>query len=215
MRFLDAVKKLLSDKGIQKEISTNDIEGLEFKDIEFRNTIFHLPKGIYFKCVRCGLCCRNDIPLDYDEVASGLFETKEGSEHSWSFTNKFIKKVYEDACPYFKDGGCSIYDKRPVVCRKYPMEHTPRSLGNKIKEYGFMVDKADTELACKGYHLGKTRPKHIKQFVSPLRKMQDKTLLDDQLKKHPEMLERYNKELARLGFKMVLKDDGGLARIKI
>jgi uncharacterized protein len=28
-------------------------------------------------------------------------------------------------CPYYKDGGCSIYDVRPLVCRLYGVTSSP------------------------------------------------------------------------------------------
>ena len=209
MKFMKALAIVLK----KEKAEIKDIESLTWKDLTFRKTNFHLPKGIYFKCVQCGNCCTNDIPLDQDEVDSGFFETKEGAEFSWSFTNKFIKKETHDKCPYYKDG-CSIYDKRPTVCKKYPMEHSPRSMGKPFTEYTFIIDKLETGIECNGFHLGKTRPQHVKQFIRPLKKSADCSYMDDKMKEDPELLEKFNKSANKHGMNFV-KENGKILKKKL
>jgi uncharacterized protein len=67
-------------------------------------------------CIGCGLCCDGTLhgratvrPEDEATVtAVGLEIGEEGG-----------KRFFRQPCPHFSCGSCSIYDRRPAVCRSY------------------------------------------------------------------------------------------------
>tara|TARA_Y100000310_G_C20652122_1_gene800000 strand:- start:183 stop:800 length:618 start_codon:yes stop_codon:yes gene_type:complete len=83
-----------------------------------------------FKCKQCGKCCDTTIihlyPFDIKNIceAKSLTTKQFHQQHS-------IFKLDEDKIPRcilknrpkcpFKDNGCTIYDKRPIRCRLYPL----------------------------------------------------------------------------------------------
>jgi len=91
-----------------------------------------------FRCQKCGTCCRN-LVKNVGNVTIGLFLT---SKETHLFPSKLIfpqisvgvnkpektiayqLNVY--ACPHINDKNeCMIYDKRPLVCKSFPLEITP------------------------------------------------------------------------------------------
>ena len=63
-----------------------------------------IPKG--FKCVAgCNLCC-GPVPVCSEEIALVTTEDKKKSDNS-------------KPCVFITPQGCSIYDKRPFMCRIY------------------------------------------------------------------------------------------------
>ena len=70
-------------------------------------------------CIGCGLCCdgtlhgRTTVREDDEQavVACGLTVGEENH-----------KRFFEQPCPRFSCGECSVYQSRPVVCRTYRCE---------------------------------------------------------------------------------------------
>jgi Fe-S-cluster containining protein len=73
-----------------------------------------------FSCTRCGKCCGDVvIPLTKEDV-----RRIEGAGHSGFYTDTWIgTKVMlmrDGKCLFYGNGGCSIYDIRPRICREFP-----------------------------------------------------------------------------------------------
>lgn len=72
-------------------------------------------------CNGCTACCRSaavglrpelgDKPSDY--------ETEPGTDPRTGAPMLMLKRSADGACIYLRDGGCAIYDKRPVICRSF------------------------------------------------------------------------------------------------
>jgi len=82
------------------------------------------------KCEQCGKCCRY-VFIDLDEPE----EKVDWEEMRWFLTHKKVK-IYKDEdgwgvefitdCKYLINNKCSIYEKRPDVCR----DHIPGECDN-------------------------------------------------------------------------------------
>ncbi|RKX91346.1 MAG: YkgJ family cysteine cluster protein [Spirochaetes bacterium] len=90
-------------------------------------------EGLKFECVRCSACCRFDpgyvflSASDMDRLASFFKIDKKaivekycrivnmGGSRRLSFKEK---KNFD--CIFWKEGGCTIYEARPLQCRSYP-----------------------------------------------------------------------------------------------
>ena len=68
-------------------------------------------------CIRCGKCCSNlDVPVTYEDE-------KRLKEYGDVFTRGKIGlylKTVGGRCVFFRDGQCTIYNKRPEACKRYP-----------------------------------------------------------------------------------------------
>ena len=75
----------------------------------------------YFKCERCGECCRTlPISLGWDDIERLYRE--EGESFLDKLDDNAIENCLKTPCPYLKGNKCTIYDKRPLVCRVFPFE---------------------------------------------------------------------------------------------
>lgn len=90
-------------------------------------------EGLNFECVQCSACCRFDpgyvflSASDMDRLVLYFrMEKKEIVEKYCRIVDmgdsrrlSFHEKRNFD-CIFWKDGGCSIYEARPLQCRSYP-----------------------------------------------------------------------------------------------
>lgn len=91
-----------------------------------------------FKCQKCGACCRDLLIKVTKNITCGLFLLPEETKlflsikPMWGFGLKGrsrprpqtigIYQFPEDTCPYLtKDNLCDIYEKRPKICRSFPL----------------------------------------------------------------------------------------------
>ncbi|NQV36785.1 MAG: YkgJ family cysteine cluster protein [Candidatus Marinimicrobia bacterium] len=84
--------------------------------------------GLQFECTGCGDCCKFAdgyvfiTPLEIDVAAHFLNLTYK--EFSETYTNEFqghkVLKDKNDACVFFKDKQCTLYNVRPMQCRTFP-----------------------------------------------------------------------------------------------
>ncbi|RLG31917.1 hypothetical protein DRN80_06860 [Methanosarcinales archaeon] len=75
----------------------------------------------YFKCERCGECCRTlPISLGWDDIER-LYKD-EGETFLDKLDDNAIENCLKTPCPYLECNECVIYDKRPLVCRVFPFE---------------------------------------------------------------------------------------------
>ena len=81
-------------------------------------------------CNMCGKCCREIYSLD-------MYTEKEFKFMQWiypAYRRFYIKDKTPDglfvfACKYVQaDGKCSVYKKRPLMCKKYPVPRVNCSL---------------------------------------------------------------------------------------
>jgi Fe-S-cluster containining protein len=91
--------------------------------------------GIYEDCLECGGLCCQAISLSprfyihresFDLLPSywrpiSLLEAKE--INPFYFSSFEEGQVATFACDHLKNGRCSIYEKRPLVCSEYPFYH--------------------------------------------------------------------------------------------
>ncbi len=102
-----------------------------------------------FECKQCGKCCSiiknseksiGGLPLfewekeELERLASEkgikleigptdlVFDKKSNSYICINFSLK------QEPCPFLKDNKCSIYEKRPLICRYFPLAESPLSL---------------------------------------------------------------------------------------
>ncbi|MCD6203926.1 MAG: YkgJ family cysteine cluster protein [Methanophagales archaeon] len=75
----------------------------------------------YFRCERCGECCRTlPISLGWDDIER-LYK-EEGEAFFDKLDDNAIENCLKTPCPYLNGNRCTIYDKRPLVCRVFPFE---------------------------------------------------------------------------------------------
>ncbi|MEK6968571.1 MAG: YkgJ family cysteine cluster protein [Nanoarchaeota archaeon] len=129
-----------------------------------------------FECHKCGNCCKSVYRST--EFHDGFFVTdseadwlrKEAKEKGISLSlkaqvgiadkisKKYIVtlwKVNHDSCPFFKEGLCSAYEKRPLICRSFPVVSTGlhdgqpmvRSLVCPQEQSTVMPEKQPTKIA--------------------------------------------------------------------
>jgi Fe-S-cluster containining protein len=95
---------------------------------------FEYPKNTRFICKKCALCCG-----DTREKVRSILLLKREAEHIAEETSKNIedfaekiegaqpyvylmRKTAEGKCVFLKDGLCSIYRIRPLICKFYPFQ---------------------------------------------------------------------------------------------
>ncbi|MBQ2644998.1 YkgJ family cysteine cluster protein [bacterium] len=96
------------------------------------------------KCIKCGKCCKN------------IYSAYMYSEQEFEFMKKifpsyrrfYIKRRDEKGnfifgCQYLKNNLCSVYEKRPRLCRSYPQKRLaiyskmPDGCGYKVEKKSF------------------------------------------------------------------------------
>jgi len=116
-----------------------------------------------FKCKNCGACCRDfgkhkNLPLfeweaeDLRKIAKergielNIKPTKDNIHLDKKSGEMFslLYGMFNVPCPFHIDNKCSIYEQRPLICRQFPLHHTP--LASKDQPYG-----ADAFLMCQNF----------------------------------------------------------------
>ncbi len=75
----------------------------------------------YFRCERCGECCRT-LPISLTWADIERLYKMEGDSFFDKLDDSAIENCLKTPCPYLRDNRCMIYDKRPLVCRVFPFE---------------------------------------------------------------------------------------------
>jgi Fe-S-cluster containining protein len=116
--------------------------------LRVRRAKLHGEKYLKFRCTECGNCCSDTIvPVSHEDVArlmkgTGLkardvcafYKTEDfddageglqwinldGGRRTLGLRKRFDKENDRDACGFFKDNRCSVYEHRPVTCRVWP-----------------------------------------------------------------------------------------------
>jgi Fe-S-cluster containining protein len=94
---------------------------------------FEYPQNVRFKCVKCGICCgdtkdRTRHILLLDEEATIIASTTKmpisdfaaKSNEKTSYHYEMKKNETDGKCIFLKENCCTIYLKRPLICRFYP-----------------------------------------------------------------------------------------------
>ena len=107
-----------------------------------------MSKKSEYECNKCGACCKLAVSeFSYDQLKQ---KAMRGDKYASDFTSVFVPfekeedakkinpeyfemlnllvedKIYYYYCPKLKDNLCTIYDKRPDVCKEFP--HNPLKL---------------------------------------------------------------------------------------
>jgi len=84
------------------------------------------PKDLNYYCSSCSKCCNDNVPIHPAEVlelskytglgVKRLVQEERSENHFWLRYDQV-----KNTCIFLEDGRCSIYERRPVVCRKFPV----------------------------------------------------------------------------------------------
>lgn len=142
-------------------------------------------KLLNFRCTECGNCCSDTIvPVshqdverlmkgtglpaskiarffktsDFDDKGDGLqLINMDGGRRILGLQKRFDKPNKRDACKFFLNGRCSVYESRPVTCRVWPFTLV-------LDEGGALRGMSiNPSLPCPYELDGKNRPKDIKK----------------------------------------------------
>ncbi len=95
---------------------------------------FTYPIDLSFKCSKCGLCCgdtkrktRHILLLETEaqkisqktSLAKSTFSTEIKDKQPYLYE---MKKSSDRKCAFLKEGQCTIYELRPLICIFYPFE---------------------------------------------------------------------------------------------
>lgn len=133
-----------------------------------------------FKCSGCGECCKNFrekdkcIPLFSWEVEELKKISNEKNiniefkpikyllEENSGIVFVYLYGINEEVCPFLMDNQCSIYEKRPLVCRHFPLLWTASF--NLKQGFGAGCFSCCSSFDCKQdferYFLGEERVSH-------------------------------------------------------
>jgi Fe-S-cluster containining protein len=87
-------------------------------------------KGLKFSCTQCGSCCTGEtgyVWISKEETAALAKELKlSEKEFKKRYTYKvwgkrsLVEKENNDCVFWKKEGGCAVYEARPMQCRTWP-----------------------------------------------------------------------------------------------
>ncbi len=90
-------------------------------------------KGLRFECTRCSKCCRHTpgyvflSEADIELLVAALGVPRQASLLQYCRRVRYgpvqrisLKEKQNVDCIFWKDGGCSVYEARPLQCRSYP-----------------------------------------------------------------------------------------------
>ncbi len=94
---------------------------------------FQYPEKIQFKCLECGICCgdtqektRHILLLDEEAQNIAKSVNKSVSDIASKVKDKkpygyeMKKNTTTGKCVFLKENRCTIYPKRPLICKFYP-----------------------------------------------------------------------------------------------
>lgn len=86
----------------------------------------------YWFCKKCGHCCKHQrtrMELYQDEIKlfpKGSFIPYIGYGDSKSNITVLLYKLIPSRCPLYNDEvGCTIYEERPIICKRFPFNNDP------------------------------------------------------------------------------------------
>lgn len=105
----------------------------------FREVIKDMESGVYDytkdgKCVGCGKCCSNLLPLSNEEIKDILRYIRKYHIKEQKHILPTTEPVFDLTCPFLNESGgnekCTIYPARPHICRVFVCNQPP----SKVKE---------------------------------------------------------------------------------
>ena len=119
-------------EGLKKELK-------EYSDWKMQ-PIAKMVADTCFHCKRCGKCCKNEwgdntvsvfpgevraivqaTGLEWLEVAMPMESSDSDDNGEYHTFEWALQKQNNGDCKFLKDGACTIYEARPLICRTYPM----------------------------------------------------------------------------------------------
>lgn len=70
-------------------------------------------------CDGCTACCRKECVILTEQDDAGLYETIDVIHPLTDEPAKAIPHADDGACIYLGEAGCTIYDRRPAICRAF------------------------------------------------------------------------------------------------
>lgn len=70
-------------------------------------------------CNGCTACCRGEAIFLQPDDNPLLFETVEVYDPTKKRFGRMLKQTEDLACIYLGDGGCTIHERRPIICRVF------------------------------------------------------------------------------------------------
>jgi Fe-S-cluster containining protein len=94
---------------------------------------FDYPKHVRFKCDRCALCCGDTeerirqillLKTEANLIAEGTSISIDEFAEEIEGSDPFVYRMRKNGrrCVFLRDSLCSIYDRRPIICRFYPFK---------------------------------------------------------------------------------------------
>jgi Fe-S-cluster containining protein len=80
-------------------------------------------------CLACGFCCDGTL---HTHTVLLLEEVDTTTDVGLIVDVVHDKPAFQQPCTMFRDGSCSIYERRPHVCRRYECALLKRTLGGEI-----------------------------------------------------------------------------------
>ncbi len=114
---------------------SSTVKGTEKDSNEFLGKKMGLvyPKNLRFKCVKCGLCCgdtgektRHVLLMGNEAAEIASFTKRSVADFAVEvkgqepYVYEMKKSSHEGKCFFLKENRCTIYLKRPLICRFYP-----------------------------------------------------------------------------------------------
>lgn len=105
---------------------------------------FEYPKNVRFICKKCAICCGDTkekvrsillLKKEAERIAKKTLKDIEEFAEKVEDTQLYVyqmRKTAEGKCVFLKDGLCSIYQIRPLICKFYPFQ-----LNNKNGRFEF------------------------------------------------------------------------------
>lgn len=158
----DKLKKILDiTRKVSKPQSVPFIDADIYKLGEYE---LEVPKGIGFKCQKCGKCCeQHEIFLwDSDIKRINRYLQKKRNSKLKKYIDKFYKtkeyKIISGKCVFLSEENlCLIHMKAPLMCKLFPFNVTP----DKIVHVTFQE-------GCKGFYSGKMDIEILRRLSSLL-----------------------------------------------
>ena len=144
--------------------------------------------GLRFSCTRCSGCCRHDggfvflSELDLSRLAGVLGMGHADFVDAWcrwvpyvpGYERLSLREKANLDCVFWKDGGCSVYEARPLQCRAFPFWDSvlcsPRAWERMAGE-------------CPGINSGRLHPKE--EIDGCLRQLEDELVIERSVPKKP------------------------------
>jgi len=98
---------------------------------------FEYPRSLHFQCTECALCCGDTrsrtrsillLKREADQISRITSQPVEGFatkiENREPYVYMMRKTAADGKCFFLEENRCTIYEKRPLICRFYPFELT-------------------------------------------------------------------------------------------